>query len=320
MHDESAKIVRVSTNDVAPAERLSYGSWLVGSALTPSAISSATPQDYALALTALELPSIVIVAQQGSPQRAIRARPEIRRTRQHCFNLVLVLSGTWQVTQVARTRFGPGDLIFHDSRDPLDCDLLSDWSDINLQLSEPFVRSWLSNPAGLGGRHIVRDSHWGRVLASYVAQLSPEFVAQAPLPQSVLLDQLGALLALTMMELSGASEKAKPAERPLHDRIHDRIRQRCAEVSLQAADIAGSLGVSRRTLHRVLAACGETFGDELIRARIALAMRMLQSALFDRVTTAEIGRRAGFSDASHFAKVIHRHLGQTPLHIRRAKH
>jgi len=54
-----------------------------------------------------------------------------------------------------------------------------------------------------------RDSQWGRVLASYVAQLSPEFVVQAPLPQGVLIDQLGALLALTASELSGRVPKIR---------------------------------------------------------------------------------------------------------------
>ena len=66
--------------------------------------------------------------------------------------------------------------------------------------------------------------------------------------------------------------------------------------------MASSLNVSTRTLHRVLAACGETFGAMLIQARVDLAVRMLQSPLFDRLTTAEIGRRAGFSDASHFVR------------------
>jgi AraC-like DNA-binding protein len=57
----------------------------------------------------------------------------------------------------------------------------------------------------------------------------------------------------------------------------------------------------------------------LILARVDVASRMLQSPL-DRVTTAEIGRRAGFSDASHFTKVVRMRTGQTPLQIRRARH
>ena len=124
MRDESSPIVRLSTRDVAPADRLSYASLILGSALAPAAVSTGTPLQYELDVTALELPSIVIVAQSGSPQRSIRARSEIRRTSQRYFFLVLVLSGSWQVAHVMRTRLGPGDITFYDSRDPLDCDLL----------------------------------------------------------------------------------------------------------------------------------------------------------------------------------------------------
>jgi AraC-like DNA-binding protein len=37
------------------------------------------------------------------------------------------------------------------------------------------------------------------------------------------------------------------------------------------------------------------------------------------VTTAEIGRPAGFLDASHFTRVLRRRTGRTPLQMRRAR-
>jgi AraC family transcriptional activator of tynA and feaB len=319
MHTAASRIIKLSTAAVEPSRRLSYGSWLVSSSLLPSSLYAEEPDAYALDIEALALPKIAIVLHGGSPQRAIRARQEIGRTEQNYFNLVLVLNGAWQVTHHSRMRFEPGDLIFYDSRYPLDCDLLSEWRCFNLQMTEQFVRKWVPNPAWLWGRRIARDSQWGRVLASYVAQLSPEFVIQAPLPESILVDQIGALLALTATELSGAHGTVTPSERTMRDRIADQIRQRCTDNSLQAADVASALDVSKRTLHRALAACGETFGAMLIEARFDLAVRMLQSPLFDRVTIAEVGRRAGFSDASHFTKVVRRRTGQTPMQMRRTK-
>ena len=138
-----------------------------------------------------------------------------------------MLSGSWQVAQGGtRERFGAGDLIFYDTRNPLDCDLLLPWSDINLQLSEQFVRKWLPNPAWLIGRRISRDSQWGRVLSSFVAQLSPEFIVQAPLPQSMLIDQIGALLALTATEIRGGRATSTPVERSLRDQVRDHIKHR----------------------------------------------------------------------------------------------
>lgn len=319
MSAEAPAIVRLSTSDVAPADRLSYWSSILSSTLLPSALSTEAPDEYESDIAALSLGPVTFSAQSGSAQRAIRARPELRRTSAHYFNLVLVLGGSWQVERGGRRgRFGRGDLIFYDSRDSLDCALLDTWSAINLQLSEQFVRKWMPNPAWLAGRRISADAKWGRVLSSYVAQLSPEFVAQAPLPQSMLIDQIGALLALTANELRGGRPAWSPVERSVRDQVHDHIRQRCTETSLQAGDIASSLNISNRTLHRALAACGETFGSMLIQARVDVAVRMLKSPLFDRVTTAEIGRRAGFSDASHFTKVLRRHTGQTPRQMRRA--
>ena len=282
------QIVRLSTRVVAPEDRLSYAI-STAPASTPYSIVTETPLNFELEVTALGLPSISAVAQRGSPQRAIRSYAEIRRSSEHAFNLVLVLSGTFQVTHGIRSCCGPGDLIFHDSRYPLDCKYMRDWSALNLQLSEQFVRKWLPHPSSLATRGISRDSAWGRVLASYVSQLSPDFFLQAPLPHQVLIDQLGALLALTATDLSGRRPGSTPAKRSLRDHIYDQIRQRCADTSLQAADIASTLNISKRTLHRALAVCGETFGAMLIQSRVDVAVSMLQSPLFDRVTTAEVG-------------------------------
>lgn len=95
--------------------------------------------------------------------------------------------------------------------------------------------------------------------------------------------------------------------------------QRCTDDALGALEIAVALGVSVRTLHRTLAACGQTFGATLMSARVALATRMLESPLMARLTISEIGRRAGFSDASHFTRVFRRYTGRTPAQVRNAR-
>jgi AraC-like DNA-binding protein len=76
------------------------------------------------------------------------------------------------------------------------------------------------------------------------------------------------------------------------------------------------LNISTRTLHRNLAAFGETFGAKLIAARADVAVRMLESPLFRRLTVAEIGRRSGFADASHFSRVLRSRTGRSPTQLR----
>jgi AraC-like DNA-binding protein len=132
-------------------------------------------------------------------------------------------------------------------------------------------------------------------------------------------DQVGSLIALTARGLRDAAlVDSTPAVRSLSDRILDCIAQRCIERELTAADVAKSLDISVRTLHRAFVATNATFGEKLIEARARVALRMLTSPMFDRVTTAEIGKRAGFLSASHFARVMRNQTGHTPLHLRRA--
>lgn len=320
MRDQSPHIVRLSTRDVAPADRLSYANWInnVTDPAAPTEVSASASSEFELEATALELPALTVVEMSGSPQHSVR-RFGPRRTVERTFGLDLIFSGPRNVTHGTRYRLSPGDLNFTDSRHPFDYDFLTNWKDCYVRLPEHFMRRWVRNPDVLCGRRLT-DSRWGRVLASYLAQLSPEFVVHAPLPQSVLIDQIGALLALVASELSGSRAASTLPERSVRDHVYDHIRQRCADTSLQAADIASSLDISTRTLHRALGACGDTFGAMLIQSRVDLAVRMLHSPLFDRVTTAEVGRRAGFSDASHFVKALRRRTGRTPLQMRRARH
>ena len=318
MRDKPSQLVRLSARDIAPEERLDWANWVQSvSESAPIEVSAGPPSEFELEMTALELPAVTIVAMSGSPQHSVR-RFGTLRTVERTFGLNLVHSGPRDGTHGTRFRLSPGDLNFTDSRHPWDYDFRTNWKDVFVRLSEQFVSKWVRNPTVLEGR--LGDSQWGRVLANYFTQLSPEFFLHTPLPQAVLIDQLGALLALTASEQSGNRAVSTLAERSLRDHVYDHVRQRCADTSLQAGDIAGSLDISRRTLHRALGACGDTFGEMLIQARVDLAVRMLQSPMFDRVTTAEIGRRAGFSDASHFVKVLRRRTGRTPLQMRRDSH
>jgi AraC-like DNA-binding protein len=88
---------------------------------------------------------------------------------------------------------------------------------------------------------------------------------------------------------------------------------------LCAGDAAEALGLSVRTLYRGLAAARTTFADRLLHHRLAAARRMLGSRHFDALTLAEIGRRAGWPDASHFTRVCKRAWGQTPQQLRQRR-
>ncbi|MFD1556666.1 helix-turn-helix domain-containing protein [Paraburkholderia silviterrae] len=312
-------IARRSTQDVPPAQRLDYWADILASAIVPIVIRCPSPHQFESNLVSAALGPITVTTINGSPHDILTTRREIAQSRGHSFHLVTCRKHSWTMTHRGRVRLLPGELALFDSQLEFELHCPDSYEYLNLTLPPEWLATWGPNLEGLTGRRIPADSGWGRVLSGYASQLSPEFIIHAPLAESVLADQIGALLALTANELSGNPLNASPTQRCLLERIHEYLVQRCTEPQLSAGDIAGALNVSPRTLHRVLASGGETFGQQLLTARTRVAVGMLQSRAFDHVTTAEIGRRAGFADASHFVRVIRQRTGRTPRQLRQGR-
>lgn len=136
-----------------------------------------------------------------------------------------------------------------------------------------------------------------------------------PLPAQVLTDQLGGLLALACGDVPEPTRSSAG----LVQRIHAQLREQLAEPGLTATEVATTLGISVRSLHRALAADGQTFARQLMSLRMAQAQAMLRSPALRRVTTAEIGRRVGLLDPSHFVRLCRQWLGDTPAAIRQRR-
>ena len=190
-------------------------------------------------------------------------------------------------------------------------------STVSLELPTAWVESWLPRPDRLVARRIDGGSGWGLALSAYARQFQPELAAVPPLPAALMVDQLGSLLALaTGAEPAAAAPRDAYAMRL---RVLDAIREQHAEPGLTARLLAHRLGTSERSLRRCFAGSGTTFALALAHQRLAAARRMLLDQRFDRITVAEIGRRVGLSDASHFVRQCRQHLGATPGALRRAR-
>jgi AraC-like DNA-binding protein len=311
---------RWSTGDVPQPKRLDYFAAAISEAVYPLRIDDADPRTFHSEVSFAELGAVGVCKATGSPHRSFRGKSELARTERHTINFLMTLEAYWTVEHRGSLRMSPRDILIIDSRYPLITGLETSFTTVSAAVSDAWLRQWLPNPNLLAAQRIPGDSLWGLALSSYVSELSPELAAAPPLPLSVIADQVGSLLALTARGLQSSTLAYTPAVSSLRKRIHDCLIQRCTEPQLAAAHVAASLGISVRTLHRAFAAANETFGEKLIVARAQVALRMLGSPLFKRLTTAEIGRRAGFVSASHFARVMRSRTGRTPLELRREIH
>jgi AraC-like DNA-binding protein len=304
-----------TTRDVPEAQQMDYYASVLGSAVDPMGITKRVRGSFEADIESTDLGPISVVHGQGAAHDCVRDSRDIARSTGRNFHLIINTGAAWRVDHRQRLHLRKGDAVLLDSRYGYRLDFPDVFANVHLKLSEEWLTRWVPDTDVIVGRPIPFDGAWGSALTAFVSQLTPAFVVAAPLPHGLIADHVGALFALHAHELSGI-RKSNPASRALRDRIEEIITQRCTEFSLGAQDVADALGISIRTVHRGLASCQQTFGVSLMTARVELATRMLESPLFRRLTTSEIGRRAGFSDPSHFARVYRRFCGRTPAQAR----
>ncbi|MFC5523703.1 AraC family transcriptional regulator [Polaromonas jejuensis] len=306
-----------STSDFPPSERLDAYAGMLDNRILSITTSSPVRFNFKAELTAAQLGPLIVSRLGGSTHDAYRTRKDIARAQEFTYLLTVGVGCSWRHWKKDREALLlPGDVLLADTREELSVHWPPDCLALNVRLPIEWLQAWIADPRQLVGRRISGDAGWGKVLSNYMSQVTPELAMAPPLPAQVMADQMGALLALAAQEVLGYVPESQAPDVQQCDRIHACIEQRCSELQLTAADVAASLNLSPRTLHRTLAAHGETFGKTLIDARLDVAFRMLLSRTFDRITVAEIGKRAGFLDPSHFSRVCRLRFGHTPNSLR----
>jgi AraC-like DNA-binding protein len=95
---------------------------------------------------------------------------------------------------------------------------------------------------------------------------------------------------------------------PVSQKVRELVRLLLSSGNCSAEKVARGLGVDRRTVHRHLAAVGETFSSVLNEARIEIAAQLLAS----HRPLAEIAERLGFSGAPAFSRWFRQSFGCSP--------
>ena len=306
----TADLLRWSTDAVEARDRLDYWVGAICECFLEMDASSPTPSRFGCELLSAPLHSLRVNRVRGSAQDVFRTRAAISRSRENFYYLLCKESTPCNVVQQGAhaDRLLPGDLALIDSRRRYELHFPESVDIFSIQLPTEWLETWLPDPRLHLGRRIDGGLGWGLALSAYVRQLSTPIGA---LPTSLVADHLGSLLSLAVER-----ESTEQPCRDLAARIDEALGGRCTEPDLCANDIAAMLGISVRTLHRALAARQQTFAERLMQHRIQRARRMLESPAFDRVTTAEIGRRVGLVDPSHFVRVCRRLSGSTPQELR----
>ncbi len=305
-----------STDNVSPQGRLRFWRDAVHASVVEMDL---TPTDGSAFFSRIELcplRRIVPHQVQGSPQRVRRDAAEIARGGKNAYYLISQPHRAWRIRHAGHDHHvQPGESVLVDSRIPYEFIFGAGLDDLSVEMPITWVGHWIADPDQLVGRPLQAREGWGLALRGVKEALIPGALAGLALPDELVEDQLGALLALA----SGSHIPAPPADPDLYSRCLAALRDRMAEPGLVAAEVARACRVSLRTLHRAFAAEGRTFAGALMQMRIDEAARMLADRRFRHVTIAALARRCGFLDASHFARQFRRLRHQGPREFRAAR-
>ena len=303
-----------STDDVPPNQRFDYFVDALSSTLVPMRVDQVVGE-FGAHMSKAEVGPVAVIHQQGTAHRSFRMREDISRSGEDSFHLILNRRNDWAIRHRGDARVASGEALIVDSRYRYDLWMPDGFDVVHLKLGADWARRWMPRPQDLICRCIGSGTTWGPALASFVASLSPGSLLSAPVSADVLVDQVGAMIALIAAEMSG-SVTARRDQALMIDRIHDCMVQRCGERSLGASAIAASLCIDENTLHSVLAANGRTFTGVLTRMRLDVSVRMLRSGAFRDESVATIAERAGFPNVSALSRALRERYGLTAALLR----
>jgi hypothetical protein len=198
--------------------------------------------------------AITAIEQHGSAHESQRGAPDIERSEQHSFHLLMSLGGAWDFRHRGRVKMQCGDVVLVDSNLSYEIRLLDEYHFMHMKLTPAWLRTWVADTDALVGRRISTSSASGRALSQFLTQLTPETVEHGVLPTHLMADQVGALLAMTAWE----KEKKAAQDPRLFSRIRDAIAERASVSDLSAEAIAAELSIPVDRVHATLGANGTT--------------------------------------------------------------
>lgn len=307
-------VQRWSTNDIAPDQRLRF--WrdavhqsLVEMDLKPNDRSPA----FESSIEACQLASLAPHQAKGSAQTVRRGRTEIARGSKNAYYLLSQPLMAWRIRHVGRDEIvSPGESVLIDSREPYEFVFAKGLDDLSVEMPIDWVERWLPHPGDLLGKPLQCESGWGRALRGFKEALVPKSLATLSMQESLLEEQFGVLLSLAA---EPAETKPGLSNDPLQ-RCLLAMKEHFGDAELVASLLAHSCAMSVRSLHRAFASAGKTFAGELMRMRVDEAARLLASPRFDGLSIAEVSRRCGFLDPSHFARQFRQQRGLGPREFR----
>lgn len=305
-----------STSDVEAAHALAYWVDSICGSFMELDIESSDREHFRARLDQRDFGPATLGVVEAHTQSIRRTRARIAQSRYNSFFLLHMRTGNMRYQQYGRETFvQAGDCVLIDCKEPYQQDCPLTTRCVTLRFPEDWLRNWLPSPERVVARAFPSAAGWGTALAAVLANLDTDMEAELALPDSVVAEQVAALLALA----AGPNDHVTSGRDKIRSRLTRTLRDRCHETDLTPNAVAADHRISKRYLHYLFAQANTTFGDELMRVRLERAHRLLSDKRYDGISVTEVATRCGFVAPSHFARRFRETYGLGPTQFRRTR-
>lgn len=211
---------------------------------------------------------------------------------------------------------GPGDLFFWRADIPSASRVGKAVIAKSIMLPRSLLERRIGDVDALAGKKLNGNAPLTQVIASHVNAVH-DLIDDLPPASRTNLTLAVFEVALLGLPPEDDGSQIDRGKYELYKRVMRFIRDNVEE-DLTVGLAAASCGISVRTLQKVLAAYGCTFGGALRMERLKCASRLLASDGARSVSITEIAHRFGFHDLAHFSRHFKSEYGVSPTAFRQS--
>lgn len=314
---DGCAVLRFSTEDFAPKERLDAWRDICGRTIQNMAVESLSSGRFHVKATIRQMPGLALAAGHSTAQIFQRSREFIDHD-----DIVFVwgLTSSFQACQFGRTLdLDRGQAIVMTGAEPAFLRVPRPGAYICLRVPVHCLAPLISDLPDAYGRPIPADNPALRLLTRYVGILDEAETFAAPELRRQVVTHIHDLMVLAIGDATrDAAETAKcrgMGAARLRAIKHD-IAGRLSDQGLSTAGIAVRHGINPRYVQRLFESAGTTFTDYVLAQRLAFAYQRLTDPLHADVKISTIALDAGFGDLSYFNRTFRRRYGVAPSELR----
>ena len=309
-------VVRFSTADYAPRERLEALHEIFGRSLQKVHVEPLAGESFHTAVTLRRMPGLSLYTASRSAAIYRRSRELIEH------DDVVVIAGFtagYEAHHLGRTlNMGPGEAVILTGAEPASFGGPAQNSVHLLRVPVRLLSPLAADLEAAYGRTIPANNRALQLLVAYLGILEEMDAVSAHDLEPQVVTHIHDLMALAIGATRDAAEiaKSRGARAARVREIKQDIANCLDQPDLSVATIAARHRIKTRWVQRLFESEGTTFTEYVLAQRLVCAHRLLTNPLFANQKVSAIAIDIGFGDLSYFNRSFRRRYGAAPSELR----